>query len=201
MGLPAFSSSFERLLAELEKMPGVGRKTAQRLAFHVLRLAPPEVEALAGAMLDVKRNVRSCSSCFAITEQDPCAICGDGRRDGSVLCVVEQPSDVLAFERTGEYRGRYHVLEGVISPMDGMGPDDLRLPQLLERVKDGTVKEVIVATNPDLEGEATSLYVSRLLKPLGIKVSRIARGLPVGGDLEYADQVTLTRSLEGRKEL
>ena len=201
MEVPAFSASFERLLAELEKMPGVGRKTAQRLAFHVLRLTPPEVDALAGAMQDVKRNVRSCSRCFAITEADPCAICTDARRDGAVLCVVEQPSDVLAFERTGEFMGRYHVLEGVISPMDGIGPEDLRLGALLERVKDGGAREVIVGTNPDLEGEATALYIARLLKPLGIRVSRIARGVPVGGDLEYADQVTLTRALEGRKEI
>ncbi len=198
--MAGFSGSFERLLNELEKMPGVGRKTAQRLAFHILRLPEPEAEALINAIRDVKSKIRSCSQCFSITEQDPCAICSDERRDGTQLCVVEQPSDVLALERTGEFRGRYHVLQGVISPLDNIGPDDLRLGELVARLRDGQVKEVIVGTNPDLEGEATALYISKLLKPLGIRVTRIARGLPVGGDLEYADQVTLARALEGRRE-
>jgi recombination protein RecR len=195
-----FSASFERLLVELEKMPGVGRKTAQRLAFHVLRLPDAEAEAMAAAILDVKKNVRPCSKCFSITEADPCAICSDGRRDASVICAVEQPSDVLAFERTGEFRGRYHVLMGVISPLDGIGPEDLRIRELLARLKDGEAKELVLAMNPDLEGEATAMYVARLVKPLGVRVTRIARGLPVGSDLEYADQVTLTRALEGRRE-
>lgn len=198
--MPGFSSSFERLLDELEKMPGVGRKTAQRLAFHILRLPEPEAEAMIKAIKDVKSKIRSCSQCFSITEQDPCAICVDERRDAGLVCVVEQPSDVLALERTGEFRGRYHVLQGVISPLDNIGPDDLRLSELVGRLRDGRIQEVIVGTNPDLEGEATALYISKLIKPLGVKVTRIARGLPVGGDLEYADQVTLARALEGRRE-
>jgi len=196
-----FSSSFERLLAELEKMPGVGRKTAQRLAFHLLRLPDLEAEALAVAIRDVKKNVKPCSQCFSITESDPCSICSDPRRDPSQLCVVEQPSDVLALEKTAEFRGRYHVLMGVISPLEGLSPEDLRIRELLARLRDAQVKEVIVATNPDLEGEATALYLSKLIKPLGIKITRLARGLPVGGDLEYADQMTISRALEGRKEI
>jgi len=196
-----FSDTFDRLLAELEKMPGVGRKTAQRMAFHVLRLPEAEVQALSQAMEDVKRNIRPCSRCFSITEQDPCKICSDPKRDDGVLCVVEQPSDVLAFERTGAFRGRYHVLQGVISPLDGVSPENLRIRELLDRLRDDTVKEVILGTNPDLEGEATALYISKLIHPLVAKVSRIARGLPIGGDLEYADQGTLASSLEGRKEV
>jgi recombination protein RecR len=196
-----FSASFERLLAELEKMPGVGRKTAQRLAFHVLRLSDGEVNALARAMEDVKRNIRPCSRCFSITEVDPCPVCSDPRRDDTVLCVVEQPSDVLAFERTGAFHGRYHVLQGVISPLDGMAPENLRIRELLDRLKGGEVREVVIGTNPDLEGEATALYISKLIRPLGVRVSRIARGLPIGGDLEYADQGTLSQALDGRKEI
>lgn len=198
--MAGFSATFERLLAELEKMPGVGRKTAQRLAFHLLKLPQAEVEALATALLESKRNIRSCSVCFGITEADPCAICSDERRDAGLLCVVEQPSDVLALERTLEYKGRYHVLQGVISPLDGISPEDLRIRELLTRIQSGGVREVILSTNPTLEGEATALYVARLVKPLGVAVTRIARGLPVGGDLEYADQVTLARALEGRRE-
>lgn len=197
----AFSASFERLLGELEKLPGIGRKTAQRLAFHLLRAPEADAQGLAEAVVECRRNIRSCSRCFSITEADPCPICADPRRDGGLLCVVEQPSDVLAFERGGEWRGRYHVLQGVISPLEGMGPDDLRVRELLARLGGEAVREVVIATNPDLEGEATSLYLARLVKPLGVKVTRIARGLPVGGDLEYADQVTLARSLSGRSEL
>jgi len=196
----SFSASFERLLAELEKMPGVGRKTAQRLAFHILRLPDPEAATLSAAILEMKKNVRPCSRCFSITEADPCAVCSDSRRDASIVCAVEQPSDVLAFERTGEFKGRYHVLMGVISPLDGIGPEDLRIRELLERLKGGEVKELVLAMNPDLEGEATAMYVSRLVRPLGVRVTRIARGLPVGSDLEYADQVTLTWALEGRRD-
>jgi len=199
--MPGFSATFERLLVELEKMPGIGRKTAQRLAFHLLRVTEAEVQALASAMLDCRRNIRACSRCFSVTEQDPCALCADPKRDDALLCVVEQPSDVLAFERSGEYHGRYHVLEGVISPLEGIGPDDLRVRELLERLRDGTVREVILGTNPDLEGEATALYLSKFIKLLGVRVTRIARGLPVGGDLEYADQVTLARALEGRRDV
>jgi recombination protein RecR len=196
-----FSATFERLLAELEKMPGVGRKTAQRMAFHVLRLPESEVAALARAMEDVKRCIRPCSTCFSITEQDPCTICADPKRDDGVLCVVEQPSDVLAFERTGAFRGRYHVLQGVISPLDGIAPENLRIRELLDRLKDGAVREVIIGTNPDLEGEATALYIAKLIRPLGARVTRIARGLPIGGDLEYADQGTLASALDGRKDV
>ncbi len=196
-----FSASFERLLAELEKMPGVGRKTAQRLAFHLMKLPDAEAEALAAAIRDVKKNVKPCSRCFSITETDPCAICSDPKRDGAVIAVVEQPSDVLALEKTADFRGRYHVLMGVISPLEGLTPEDLKIRELLARLRDGAVREVIVATNPDLEGEATALYLSKLIKPLGVKVTRLARGLPVGGDLEYADQMTLSRALEGRKEI
>lgn len=199
--MTGFSASFERLLAELEKMPSVGRKTAQRLAFHILRLPDAEVGALTQAVQDVKKNIRPCSRCFSITEQDPCVICSDERRDAGILCVVEQPPDVLAFERAGTYHGRYHVLQGVISPLDGVTPDNLRISELLDRLKSGTIQEVILGTNPNLEGEATALYIAQLIRPLGLRTSRIARGLPVGGDLEYADQGTLALALEGRKDL
>ncbi len=190
-----------RLIDELSKMPTVGPKTAQRLAFHILRLPPEEAQALAEAILDVKAKMRHCSTCFTITDVDPCAICADPARNGAVLCVVEDPRDVIALERTREFRGRYHVLHGAISPLDGVGPDDLKIPQLLTRVQAGGVAEVIVATNPRVEGEATAIYLARALKPLGVRVTRIAHGLPVGGDLEYADEVTLARALEGRRDL
>ncbi|MDR7520407.1 MAG: recombination mediator RecR [Armatimonadota bacterium] len=190
-----------RLIDELSKMPTVGPKTAQRLAFHILRLPPEEVRALADAILDVKARMRDCSTCFTITDVDPCAICADQSRDAGVLCVVEDPRDVIALERTREFRGRYHVLHGAISPLDGIGPDDLKIPDLLTRVQTGAVREVIIATNPRVEGEATAIYLARVLKPLGVRVTRIAHGLPVGGDLEYADEVTLARALEGRRDL
>jgi recombination protein RecR len=190
-----------RLIDELSKMPTVGPKTAQRLAFHILRLSPEEARALADAILDVKAGMRHCSVCFTITDVDPCATCADPARRDDVLCVVEDPRDVLALERTREFRGRYHVLHGAISPLDGIGPDDLKIPELLARVRGGAVREVIVATNPRVEGEATAIYLARVLKPLGVRVTRIAHGLPVGGDLEYADEVTLARALEGRRDL
>ncbi len=190
-----------RLIDELSKMPTVGPKTAQRLAFHILRLPLDEARALAEAILDVKAKMRHCSTCFTITDVDPCAICADPARNGAVLCVVEDPRDVIALERTREFRGRYHVLHGAISPLDGVGPDDLKIPQLLARVQTGGITEVIVATNPRVEGEATAIYLARALKPLGVRVTRIAHGLPVGGDLEYADEVTLARALEGRRDL
>ncbi|MDQ7859184.1 MAG: recombination mediator RecR [Armatimonadota bacterium] len=190
-----------RLIDELSKMPTVGPKTAQRLAFHILRLPPEEARALAEAIVDVKAKMRYCSVCFTITDVDPCATCADPARRDDVLCVVEDPRDVLALERTREFRGRYHVLHGAISPLDGIGPDDLKIAELLARVRDGAVREVIVATNPRVEGEATAIYLARLLKPLGLRVTRIAHGLPVGGDLEYADEVTLARALEGRRDL
>ncbi len=190
-----------RLIDELSKMPTVGPKTAQRLAFHILRLPLEEAHALAEAILDVKAKMRHCSTCFTITDVDPCAICADPARNGTVLCVVEDPRDVIALERTREFRGRYHVLHGAISPLDGVGPDNLKIPQLLARVQAGGITEVIVATNPRVEGEATAIYLARALKPLGVRVTRIAHGLPVGGDLEYADEVTLARALEGRRDL
>jgi recombination protein RecR len=190
-----------RLIDELSKMPTVGPKTAQRLAFHIMRLPIDEAQALADAILDVKAKMRHCSTCFTVTDIDPCAICVDPARNATILCVVEDPRDVLALERTREYRGRYHVLHGAISPLDGVGPDDLKIPELLARVRADGITEVIVATNPRVEGEATAIYLANVLKPLGVRVTRIAHGLPVGGDLEYADEVTLARALEGRRDL
>jgi recombination protein RecR len=196
-----YPAPLARLIDELSKMPTVGPKTAQRLAFHILRLPPEEAQALADAILDVKVKIHYCSICFNITDVDPCATCSDPARNTGVLCVVEDPRDVLALERTREFRGRYHVLHGAISPLDGIGPDDLKIPELLTRVKTAGVTEVIVATNPRVEGEATAIYLARVLKPLGVRVTRIAHGVPVGGDLEYADEVTLARALEGRRDL
>jgi len=182
-------------------MPTVGPKTAQRLAFYILRMTPGDAEKLSQAILDAKARIHYCSTCFHITDVDPCAICRAPARTATMICVVEDPRDVLAMERTREYKGRYHVLHGAISPLDGVGPDDLKIAELLTRVKGGEVKEVIMATNPRVEGEATAIYLAKILKPLGIKVTRIAHGLPVGGDLEYADEVTLAKALEGRREM
>ena len=182
-------------------MPTVGPKTAQRLAFYILRMAPGDAEKLSQAILDAKARIHYCSTCFHITDVDPCAICSAPARNATMICVVEDPRDVLAMERTLEYKGRYHVLHGAISPLDGVGPDDLKIAELLTRVKGSEVKEVIVATNPRVEGEATAIYLAKIIKPLGIKVTRIAHGLPVGGDLEYADEVTLAKALEGRREM
>lgn len=190
-----------RLIDELSKMPTVGPKTAQRLAFHILRLAPDEARALADAILNVKNKMRNCSICFNITDIDPCAICASPTRTDRILCVVEDPRDVIALERTREFRGKYHVLHGAISPLDGIGPDELKIAELVDRVRSGGTDEVIVATNPRVEGEATAIYLARVLKPLGVRVTRIAHGLPVGGDLEYADELTLARALEGRRDL
>jgi recombination protein RecR len=192
-----------RLIEEFSRLPGVGQKTAQRLAYHVLRTQPEEARALAAALVAVKDEVAYCSVCCNITEvgHDPCEICSDPRRDASRICVVEEPLDVLAIERTAEFRGRYHVLHGAISPIDGIGPDRIKARELIERVRDGSVAEVILATNPNLEGEATAMYLADLLTEHVPMVSRIARGLPVGGDLEYADDVTLIRSLQGRRQV
>ena len=192
--------SIEKLIEEFSKFPGIGKKTAQRMAFFVLKQRKEEAESLAQAVLDVKEKVRYCSVCFNITEDDPCSICKDEKRDRSIICVVEEANDVAALEKTNQFRGLYHVLGGVLSPLDGVGPEDLKVKELLARLRDGTVKEVIIATNPSTEGEATAVYLSRLIKPLGVKVTRIARGLPAGGDLEYADQTTLANALEGRVE-
>ncbi len=188
-----------RLIQQLGKLPGIGEKTATRLAFHVLRAPEAYARELAAALVDVKERIRLCASCLNLTEQDPCALCADPRRDARTLCVVAHPTDLIAIERTGGYRGRYHVLHGVLSPLEGIGPDDLHLRELLARV--GDFAEVIIATSPNVEGEATALYLSKVLKPLGLRVTRIASGVPIGGELEYADGVTISRALEGRRDM
>jgi len=192
-----------RLIEAFGRLPGVGQKTAQRLAYHVLRTPADEARALADALVAIKEEVDYCSICCNITDVgvDPCVICGDSRRDATRICVVEEPLDVLAIERTGEFRGRYHVLHGAISPIDGVGPERIKAREIIERVREGGVEEVILATNPNLEGEATAMYLADLLVPHVASVTRIARGLPVGGDLEYADDVTLIRSLQGRRQV
>jgi len=190
-----------RLIEAFAQLPGIGPKTASRLTFYLLRRPAEQTEALADALRDLKQRIVFCQACFNITEESPCAVCRDEDRDRSVVCVVEEPLDVLAIERTGEYRGLYHVLHGAISPVEGMGPDELRIGELMARLKVEPVREILLATNPNLEGEATAMYLARLVQPLGIRVTRLARGLPVGGDLEYADAVTLSRALEGRQEM
>jgi recombination protein RecR len=189
------------LVQLLAKLPGVGEKTATRLAFHILKAPPSYAQELARAVVDVKERLRPCSVCFHLTEQDPCAFCSDPRRDSALLCVVALPQDLMAIERTGSYRGRYHVLHGVLSPLDGIGPDELRIQPLLERLGRGEIKEVILATSPNVEGDATALYLAGLIKPLGIRATRIASGVPIGGELEYADGVTLNRAFESRRDL
>jgi recombination protein RecR len=189
------------LVAALQRLPGIGAKSAQRLAFHLLKTPREEVDALCVAILGVKDRVTYCSTCSNITDVDPCGYCTDAARDGRIICVVEQPENVWAVERTKGFRGRYHVLMGAISPLQGIGPDDLRIKGLLSRVGEGSVDEVIIATNPTVEGEATALYLARLLKPLGIRVSRIAMGVPVGSDLDYTDEFTMTKAMEGRREM
>ncbi|MCC7363630.1 MAG: recombination protein RecR [Dehalococcoidia bacterium] len=188
-----------RLIDAFHKLPGIGPKSAQRLAYHILRAPAAEAEALATALRDVKERIALCSQCCNITERDPCSYCTDPRRDTTVVCVVEQPLDILALERAGGFRGRYHVLHGVLNPMDGIGPEHLHIRELLKRLESGEVTEVIMATNPSLEGEATAMYLHRLTGPLGVRVTRLARGLPSGADLEYTDDVTLSRALEGRQ--
>jgi recombination protein RecR len=190
-----------RLIEALRALPGIGPKTAQRLTFFLLKRPAEEVQALAEAVGQLKQHIVHCAVCFNVTEESPCRICRDPARDGRALCVVEEPNDLLALERTGEFRGRYHVLLGALSPLDGIGPEDLKVRELLARLEGGETAEVILATNPNVEGEATALYLAKLLRPLGVRVTRIARGLPVGGDLEYADQVTLSKALEGRREI
>jgi recombination protein RecR len=192
--------SIEKLIEEFSRFPGIGKKTAQRMAFFVLKQRKEEAQALSQAILDVKNKVSYCSVCFNITEDDPCSVCKDVKRDKSIVCVVEEANDVAALEKTNQYKGLYHVLGGVLSPLDGIGPEDLKVKELLSRLKKKEIKEVIIATNPSTEGEATAIYLSKLIKPLGVKVTRIARGLPAGGDLEYADQTTLANALEGRVE-
>lgn len=190
-----------KLIDAFKRLPGIGPKSAQRLAYFILKIPREEVEFIAGALLDAKEKITCCDRCGNLTEEQPCHLCRDSRRDPAVICVVQEPGDVLAMENTGEFKGAYHVLQGAISPIDGISPENLKIKELLERIKDQGVKEMILATNPNVEGEATAMYLSRLVKPLGIKVTRIARGLPVGGDLEYADQVTLAKALEGRREM
>jgi recombination protein RecR len=190
-----------RLIEALQRLPGIGPKTAQRLTFFMLKRPIDEVRELADSLMAVKERIVSCSTCFNVTDQDPCRICSDPARDPGLLCVVEEPNDLLAMERTGEFKGRYHVLLGALSPLEGIGPDDLKVRELLARLDAGGASEVILATNPNVEGEATALYLTKLMRPLGLRITRIARGLPVGGDLEYADQVTLSKALEGRREV
>jgi recombination protein RecR len=190
-----------RLVAQLAKLPGIGEKTAQRLAFHILRAPSEYASDLSQAIREVKERVHFCSRCFSLTDTDLCGFCRDSKRDERVLCVVETYADLMALERTREFKGRYHVLHGVLSPLDGVGPEQLRIKELLTRLGDGHVEEIILATNPDVEGEATALYLTRLLKPMGLRVSRIAQGLPMGGDLEYADQATLAKALSARREM
>ena len=189
------------LINQFSRLPGIGKKTAQRLAYSILEQPPERAKAFAEALINAREKIHFCKTCQSLTDLDVCQICSDERRDKSVICVVEDPRDVMAFERTREFRGVYHVLHGVISPLDNIGPDKLRIKELMARLGDGTVNEIIMATNPTVEGEATASYISRLVKPMGIKVTRLAYGIPVGGDLEYADEYTLARALEGRNEI
>lgn len=196
-----YAEPIARLIEEFRRFPGIGPKTAQRLAYNVLRRSREDAERLSRAILDVKDKIRYCSLCNNLSDRDPCQFCSDPQRSPETICVVEEPKDVLSIEKTREYRGQYHVLHGALSPIDGIGPEDLKLKNLLERLHSGAVREVILATNPNVEGEATAIYLARLLKPLGIKVSRIALGVPVGSDLEFADEVTMSKALEGRREI
>ena len=196
-----YGEPVSRLIEALASLPGIGGKSAQRIAFHMIRMPKDQLRLLTEAIIDACENVKYCSICCNLTDTDPCEICGDERRDHTTIMVVEDPRDMAAYEKTREYKGLYHVLHGAISPMTDMGPSDIRIKELLNRLQDGQVKEVILATNPNVEGEATAMYIGRLIKPLGIKVTRIANGVPVGGDLEYVDEITLSRALEGRREL
>jgi recombination protein RecR len=191
----------DHLIEALTKLPGIGRKTASRLAFHILRSSPSEAQALARAILDVKEKIHLCSVCFNLTDEDPCRICQDENRNREVLCVVEGPNDLIAIENTGAFNGRYHVLHGTISPLDGVGPEDIKIRELMERLQREGVGEVILATNPTVEGGATALYLTELIKPLGVKVTRIAYGIPMGGEIEYSNGMTLSKALEGRREI
>lgn len=196
-----YSPSIEKLIEAFEKLPSIGSKTAARLAFYILNASEEETKEFITAIESAKKNLKYCSKCYNISDTDPCTICGNAGRDSSIICVVEDVKDVVAMERTHEFKGLYHVLHGSISPMNGVGPDDIRIKELLSRLMVGEVKELILATNPRVEGEATAMYISKLVKPLGVKVTRIAHGIPVGGDLEYTDEVTLSKALEGRREL
>ena len=196
-----YSPSIEKLIESFERLPSIGHKTAVRLAFHMLDLSKEETDEFINSIINAKEKLKYCSNCYNISDTDPCPICSSPKRDNSVICVVEDVRDVMAMERTHEFKGVYHVLHGTISPMNGIGPEDIKIKELLSRLMDGQVKEVILATNPRVEGEATAMYLSKLIKPLGVKVTRIAHGIPVGGDLEYTDEITLTKALEGRREI
>ena len=196
-----FVPPLEILIEHFAKLPGIGRKTATRLAFYVLNSSDSDAKSFADAIINAKEKVKCCKICQNITDSEICSVCQSPKRDKSIICVTESPKDVISIEKTNEYHGLYHVLHGAISPMDNVGPNDIKIPELLERLKDDEVKEVIMATNPTIEGEATAMYISKLIKPFGIKVTRIAHGIPVGGDLEYADEITLTRAMEGRREM
>ena len=196
-----YSPSIEKLIEAFEKLPSIGNKTAIRLAFYVLNSSQEETEEFVSAIMNAKKNLKYCSKCYNISDTDPCVICGNPKRSQDTICVVEDVKDIIAMEKTHEFKGVYHVLHGSISPMNGIGPDDIKIKELLARLMDGQIKEVILATNPRVEGEATAMYLSKQIKPLGIKVTRIAHGIPVGGDLEYTDEITLTKALEGRREL
>ncbi len=196
-----YSPSIEKLIQSFEKLPSIGNKTAARLAFYILNASEEETNDFVSSIINAKKNLKYCSKCYNISDTDPCQICGNPKREQSQICVVEDVRDIIAMEKTHEFRGVYHVLHGSISPMNGIGPDDIKIKELLARLMDGQVKEVILATNPRVEGEATAMYLSKLIKPLGIKVTRIAHGIPVGGDLEYTDEITLTKALEGRREI
>jgi len=199
--MASLPAPLSRVIQELVKLPGVGEKTATRLAFHLLRTDHGAVEALAAALATLRAEMRLCSVCFAFTVQDPCVMCGDPARAVDAICVVEGPADVIAVDGSGQFRGRYHVLHGSLAPLDGVGPEQLRIKELLHRLQDGSVREVILATNPTVEGEATAMYIAKLIKPLGVRVTRIAHGLPMGADVEYADTMTLGKALEGRREM
>lgn len=196
-----YAKPLAKLVAEFEKLPGIGPKSAQRLAFHVLRMTEDQAIALVDAVLDVKRQIRQCNICYNYTDSERCGICSDAKRDHSLLCIVSEPRDVVAMEKTNEFRGLYHVLGGVISPMDGIGPEMLKIRELIQRVNEGEIKEAILATNPTIEGDTTAMYIAGLLRPLGVKVTRIAHGMPVGGDMDYADQATLIQALQWRREI
>ena len=199
--MPTHAEPIERLINELTKLPGIGRKTAARLVFHILRIPKREAQELARGIIDVKEKIQLCSVCFNLADKDPCQICSNSRRNDEVICVVEEPNDLMAIEGTGDFHGKYHVLHGTLSPLEGIGPEDIKAKELLGRLEAGKVKEVIMATNPNVEGGATALYLTELIKPLGVKVTRIAYGIPMGGDIEYTDGVTLVKALEGRREV
>lgn len=196
-----YAAPIAKLVEELGKLPGIGNKTAQRLAFHILDMKEYDANRLADSITDAKNKIRYCSICNNLTDIDPCAICSGYDRDSGIICVVEDSRDIIAMEKTKEFKGVYHVLQGAISPMEGIGPEDIKIKELLDRIKTTEVKEIIIATNPNIEGEATAIYISKLMKPLGIKTTRIAHGIPIGGDLEYTDEITLIKALEGRREI